>query len=143
MLSWKQQKYFSLCCFLGYLCIVYVSIAKCCNLLMTFIMWLRLIEVFQHWIYDYCISSTMISMLGYFIRLLIFYPTVISALVRKEIQDETDRITGKTKQISPVPIHLSIYSPIGTSWNPNLQIALTLYACSSSYHCMMLTLCTI
>ncbi|XP_021898098.1 dynamin-related protein 1E [Carica papaya] len=33
------------------------------------------------------------------------------AVVRKEIQDETDRITGKTKQISPVPIHLSIYSP--------------------------------
>ncbi|CAI9102115.1 OLC1v1000326C1 [Oldenlandia corymbosa var. corymbosa] len=33
------------------------------------------------------------------------------AAVRKEISDETDRITGKTKQISPVPIHLSIYSP--------------------------------
>uniref|UniRef100_A0A9I9CNM8 Dynamin-related protein 1E n=1 Tax=Cucumis melo TaxID=3656 RepID=A0A9I9CNM8_CUCME len=33
------------------------------------------------------------------------------AAVRKEIQDETDRVTGKTKQISPVPIHLSIYSP--------------------------------
>lgn len=33
------------------------------------------------------------------------------ALVRKEIQDETDRVTGKTKQISPIPIHLSIYSP--------------------------------
>ncbi|CAD5179491.1 unnamed protein product [Musa acuminata subsp. malaccensis] len=33
------------------------------------------------------------------------------ALVRKEIQDETDRETGRTKQISPVPIHLSIYSP--------------------------------
>ncbi|XP_024543962.1 dynamin-related protein 1E [Selaginella moellendorffii] len=32
------------------------------------------------------------------------------ALVRKEIQDETDRITGRSKQISPVPIHLSIYS---------------------------------
>ncbi|MCD7458633.1 Dynamin- protein 1E [Datura stramonium] len=32
-------------------------------------------------------------------------------MVRKEISDETDRITGKTKQISPVPIHLSIYSP--------------------------------
>ncbi|OAY49476.1 phragmoplastin DRP1E isoform X1 [Manihot esculenta] len=32
-------------------------------------------------------------------------------LVRQEIQDETDRLTGKTKQISPVPIHLSIYSP--------------------------------
>ncbi|XP_022764914.1 dynamin-related protein 1E-like [Durio zibethinus] len=33
------------------------------------------------------------------------------SMVRQEIQDETDRITGKTKQISPVPIHLSIYSP--------------------------------
>ncbi|XP_052193207.1 phragmoplastin DRP1E-like [Diospyros lotus] len=33
------------------------------------------------------------------------------ATVRKEIQDETDRVTGKSKQISPVPIHLSIYSP--------------------------------
>ncbi|MBA0751281.1 hypothetical protein Gogos_000216 [Gossypium gossypioides] len=31
--------------------------------------------------------------------------------VRNEIQEETDRMTGKTKQISPVPIHLSIYSP--------------------------------
>ncbi|CAL9149437.1 unnamed protein product [Musa hybrid cultivar] len=33
------------------------------------------------------------------------------ALVRKEISDETDRETGRSKQISPVPIHLSIYSP--------------------------------
>ncbi|CAN6460957.1 unnamed protein product [Victoria cruziana] len=33
------------------------------------------------------------------------------AAVRKEIQDETDRITGRNKMISPVPIHLSIYSP--------------------------------
>ncbi|XP_031100982.1 dynamin-related protein 1C [Ipomoea triloba] len=33
------------------------------------------------------------------------------ATVRQEIADETDRITGKTKQISNVPIHLSIYSP--------------------------------
>ncbi|PNX95541.1 dynamin-related protein 1e-like, partial [Trifolium pratense] len=32
------------------------------------------------------------------------------ALVRQEIQDETDRVTGKSKQISPIPIHLSIYS---------------------------------
>ncbi|PRQ57019.1 putative dynamin central domain, dynamin, GTPase domain, GTPase effector domain, Dynamin superfamily [Rosa chinensis] len=31
--------------------------------------------------------------------------------VRKEIQDETDRVTGRSKMISPVPIHLSIYSP--------------------------------
>jgi GTPase SAR1 family protein len=35
------------------------------------------------------------------------------AAVRKEIQDETDRITGKSKQISNIPIHLSIYSPNG------------------------------
>lgn len=33
------------------------------------------------------------------------------ASVRKEISDETDRITGKTKHISNIPIHLSIYSP--------------------------------
>ncbi|XP_058204799.1 phragmoplastin DRP1E [Rhododendron vialii] len=33
------------------------------------------------------------------------------AMVRAEIQDETDRVTGKTKQISPIPIHLSIHSP--------------------------------
>ncbi|KAG2701556.1 hypothetical protein I3760_06G051200 [Carya illinoinensis] len=33
------------------------------------------------------------------------------AAVRREIQDETDRITGKSKQISNIPIHLSIYSP--------------------------------
>lgn len=36
-----------------------------------------------------------------------------AAAVRKEISDETDRITGKTKQISNIPIHLSIYSPNG------------------------------
>jgi GTPase SAR1 family protein len=33
------------------------------------------------------------------------------AQVRKEIADETDRITGRSKQVSSVPIHLSIYSP--------------------------------
>ncbi|GJM89698.1 hypothetical protein PR202_ga05910 [Eleusine coracana subsp. coracana] len=33
------------------------------------------------------------------------------AAVRQEIADETDRETGRSKQISPVPIHLSVYSP--------------------------------
>lgn len=33
------------------------------------------------------------------------------SMVRKEIQDETDRMTGRSKQISPVPIHLRIHSP--------------------------------
>eukprot|EP00245_Coleochaete_scutata_P015737 TRINITY_DN7139_c0_g1_i1.p1 TRINITY_DN7139_c0_g1~~TRINITY_DN7139_c0_g1_i1.p1 ORF type:complete len:613 (-),score=142.68 TRINITY_DN7139_c0_g1_i1:787-2625(-) len=33
------------------------------------------------------------------------------AAIRAEIAAETDRVTGKSKQISPVPIHLSIYSP--------------------------------
>ncbi|KAJ4728113.1 dynamin-like protein [Melia azedarach] len=33
------------------------------------------------------------------------------AAVRKEISDETDRETGRTKAISSVPIHLSIFSP--------------------------------
>lgn len=37
------------------------------------------------------------------------------AAVRKEISDETDRETGRTKQISAVPIYLSIYSPNGES----------------------------
>ncbi|CAM6046667.1 unnamed protein product [Sphagnum compactum] len=30
--------------------------------------------------------------------------------VRNEISEETDRITGRSRQISPVPIHLSVYS---------------------------------
>ncbi|KAG4933272.1 hypothetical protein JHK87_047274 [Glycine soja] len=33
------------------------------------------------------------------------------SMVRKEIEDETNKLTGKSKQISPVAIHLSIYSP--------------------------------
>ncbi|XP_028096275.1 dynamin-related protein 1A-like isoform X3 [Camellia sinensis] len=33
------------------------------------------------------------------------------AAVRKEIADETDRETGRSRQISTVPIYLSIYSP--------------------------------
>ena len=37
----------------------------------------------------------------------------LTAAVRKEVSDETDRVTGKSKQISPIPIHLSIYSPNG------------------------------
>ncbi|MED6124854.1 Phragmoplastin drp1e [Stylosanthes scabra] len=31
--------------------------------------------------------------------------------VRDEIEEETNRLTGNSKQISPVPIHLSIHSP--------------------------------
>ncbi|CAL1376072.1 unnamed protein product [Linum trigynum] len=33
------------------------------------------------------------------------------SMVRKEIQDETDKMTGTNRRISPVPIHLTIYSP--------------------------------
>jgi hypothetical protein len=36
-----------------------------------------------------------------------------SDAVRKEIEDETARITGPGRNVSPVPIHLSIYSPNG------------------------------
>lgn len=55
---------------------------------------------------------------------------VYAAAVRQEIADETDRITGKTKQISNVPIHLSIYSPNGMSSAslPVYQILLMLIA---------------
>lgn len=31
--------------------------------------------------------------------------------VRREIEAETDRVTGKNKGISPIPINLKIYSP--------------------------------
>ncbi|XP_022700066.1 dynamin-like isoform X3 [Varroa jacobsoni] len=31
--------------------------------------------------------------------------------IRKEIEDETDRVTGANKNISPVPINLRVYSP--------------------------------
>lgn len=34
-------------------------------------------------------------------------------LVRKEIEDETERMTGKNKGISNVPINLRVYSPHG------------------------------
>ena len=35
------------------------------------------------------------------------------SLVRKEIEDETDRMTGSNKGISNVPINLRVYSPHG------------------------------
>lgn len=55
-------------------------------------------------------------------------------MVRKEIQDETDRVTGRTKQISPIPIHLSIYSPNGLSFslpfiNVFLSVRVTVIFC--------------
>lgn len=34
-------------------------------------------------------------------------------LVRKEIEDETERLTGKNKGISNIPINLRVYSPHG------------------------------
>lgn len=42
--------------------------------------------------------------------------TLYAALVRSEIEAETDRVTGKMKQISPLPINLSIYSPYGSPY---------------------------
>lgn len=46
-----------------------------------------------------------------------------AAAVRQEISDETDRITGKTKAISNVPIQLSIYSPHGIYFHYLLKSA--------------------
>lgn len=37
--------------------------------------------------------------------------------VRKEIEDETDRVTGSNKGISNIPINLRVYSPHGESSN--------------------------
>ena len=33
--------------------------------------------------------------------------------IRKEIEDETDRVTGSSKNISSLPINLRVYSPHG------------------------------
>uniref|UniRef100_A0A803LU89 Dynamin-related protein 1E n=1 Tax=Chenopodium quinoa TaxID=63459 RepID=A0A803LU89_CHEQI len=43
--------------------------------------------------------------------LLLLDLTIRAAMVRKEIQDETDKITSNSRQISSVPIQLSIHSP--------------------------------
>lgn len=55
--------------------------------------------------------------------------TIFSSIgmVRQEIQEETDRITGRTKMISPVPIHLSIYSPNGTPFICYTCVCVCLY----------------
>lgn len=36
--------------------------------------------------------------------------------IRKEIEDETDRVTGSNKGISNIPINLRVYSPYGESY---------------------------
>lgn len=46
-----------------------------------------------------------------------------AAAVRKEISDETDRETGRSKQVSTVPIHLSIFSPNGGMWKQTLSLS--------------------
>ena len=52
------------------------------------------------------------------------YYSVFAAAVRKEIEDETDRMTGKSKAISNIPIQLSIYSPNGLCFRPIFHVAL-------------------
>ena len=44
--------------------------------------------------------------------------------MRKEIEDETDRVTGKTKNVSSIPINLRVYSPHGKSFSPPLNCIL-------------------
>lgn len=43
-------------------------------------------------------------------------------MVRKEIEDETDRVTGLNKGISPVPINLRVFSPHGKISNSILIV---------------------
>jgi hypothetical protein len=63
---------------------------------------------------------------------------IISAAVRREIELETDRITGKTKAISNMPIHLSVYSPNGKSLS--LFLVLKFHIRIGSYLCRMVTM---
>lgn len=60
-----------------------------------------------------CFNDVIFNFLTPLLTLLFLYILSDLAAVRKEIQDETDRETGRTKGISPVPIHLSVYSPHG------------------------------
>ncbi|RZS04854.1 hypothetical protein BHM03_00035253 [Ensete ventricosum] len=64
--------------------------------------------------------------------------SIFPPAVRKEIQDETDRITGKSKQISNVPIHLSIYSP---NEKQGLQFRSILSGMGSIYQSVRLPIC--
>lgn len=50
--------------------------------------------------------------------------------VRQEIEDETSRVTGTNKGISPIPINLRVYSPHGKhviSYNIIIFIIFTLF----------------
>lgn len=60
-------------------------------------------------------SPTCIHVLDqcYACKFILICDVICVAAVRKEISDETDRETGRSKQISAVPIYLSIYSPNG------------------------------
>ncbi|KAK4803925.1 hypothetical protein SAY86_003742 [Trapa natans] len=66
----------------------------------SFINWMREAENMQN--FSTCLVKDLLILVA---------SLIMSTAVRKEISDETDRETGRTKQISSVPIHLSIYSP--------------------------------
>lgn len=54
-----------------------------------------------------------LSQNNFFMNFLFISLWSYEAMVRSEIQEETNRVTGKTNQISPLPINLSIYSENG------------------------------
>jgi len=69
------------------------------------------------------------------------YSCILAAAVRKEIGDETDREIGRSKQISYVPIHLSIFSPHGkmqTLAGYIIVVALSHIKCSLPRDCCLL-----
>ncbi len=52
--------------------------------------------------------------------------------VRREIEAETDRMTGKNKGISPVPINLRVYSPHGECCDMYTQyVAIEIVNCTN------------
>lgn len=46
--------------------------------------------------------------------------------IRKEIEDETDRVTGSNRGISNLPINLRVHSPHGNYFEKICQIPLIL-----------------
>ena len=61
--------------------------------------------------------------------------------MRKEIEDDTDRVTGKNKGISNIPINLRVYSPHGLCSILYMQLTCRFYLHDTMLAQYMLWLC--
>ena len=63
--------------------------------------------------------------------------------IRKEIEAETDRMTGTNRGISPVPINLRVYSPHGDSTSSAISDCLSLLFFLFAFSSMLISLCSL